>query len=221
MLLPKLKLNIPRRSRHSSTPNLPRSRIRPTEINPYLSSHRTLQPTHIRLIDEPIPHGSKETPKIRPPEIRPTPQLRQRIEALPHGVEVDIRRGVVIQPLREIRMDAQEFCTPLACGGGGGLRFQRGEEGLEPFKRGSILADPDEFHTTQSLRRVRAGTQVPDVLQDRGPGCHADAGTDEDGDFVFEDVFGGGSVRPVDAEGGHHLSVLEGDFVHAHWIEAF
>ena len=62
---------------------------------------------------------------------------------------------------------------------------------------------------------------MPDVLQDRGPGCHADAGTDEDGDFVFEDVFGGGSVRPVDAEGGHHLSVLEGDFVHAHGIEAF
>ena len=221
MLLPKFKLDIPRRRRHSSPPNLSRRRIRPTEINPNLSRHSTLQRTHISLINKPIPHRSKETSKIRPPEIRPTPQLSQRIETLPHGVQVDIRRGVVVQPLREIRMDAQELCTPLARGRGGGLRLQRGEEGLEPLKGGSVLADPDELDTTQSPRRVGARAQVPDVFEDRGPGGDADAGADEDGDFVLEDVFGGGSVGPVDAEGGHHLPVLERDFVHTHWIEAF
>lgn len=56
---------------------------------------------------------------------------------------------------------------------------------------------------------------MPDVLEDGGPGGDADAGTDEDGDFVLEDVLGGGAVGPVNEELGHFLAVLEGDFVHS------
>lgn len=62
---------------------------------------------------------------------------------------------------------------------------------------------------------------MPDVLEDGGPGSDADAGADEDGDFVVEDVLGGGAVGPVDTEGGHFLAVLQGDFVHAEGVEAF
>lgn len=118
-------------------------------------------------------------------------------------------------------MNAQELRTTLIGSSAGRLRFQRGEKSLEPLKGGSILTDPDELDTTQSAGRIRAGSQVPDILEDRGPWCDADAGSDEDGDFVFEDVFGGCTIWPVDAEFRHHLPVLEGDFVHAHWVEGF
>lgn len=55
---------------------------------------------------------------------------------------------------------------------------------------------------------------MPDVLENGGPGCDTDAGADEDGNFVFKDVLGGGAVRSVDEQLGHFLAVQEGDFVH-------
>lgn len=58
-----------------------------------------------------------------------------------------------------------------------------------------------------------------DGFQDRSPGCHADTGTDEDGDFVLEDVFGGCTVGTVDAESRHLLAMLKCYFIHAHWVE--
>ena len=60
---------------------------------------------------------------------------------------------------------------------------------------------------------------MPDVFQDAGPGGDADAGADQHGDVVVEDVFGGGAVRPVDADGRHGLPVRERDLVHAHGVE--
>lgn len=62
---------------------------------------------------------------------------------------------------------------------------------------------------------------MPDILQDRGPRGNTDPGTNQNSDFVLEDVFGRGTIWPIDAELGHHLPVLQGYFVHAHWVEAF
>lgn len=61
---------------------------------------------------------------------------------------------------------------------------------------------------------------MPDVLKNSSPGCDTDTGSDEDGDLVVEDVFGGGTVRAVDAKKGHLLAVLERDFVHTAWVDA-
>ena len=60
---------------------------------------------------------------------------------------------------------------------------------------------------------------MPDVFEDGRPRRDADAGADQDGDLVVEDVFGGGTVRPVDADRGHGLAVCKRDFVHAHRVE--
>ena len=111
-------------------------------------------------------------------------------------------------------MDAQELGAV-----GQGLGFQAGEQGLEPFEGGSVLADPDEFYAAEPGRAVGPRAQVPDVLEDRGPGRDADARADQHGDFVVEDVFGGRAVGPVDAQGGHLLPVLQRDLVHAHRVE--
>lgn len=96
-----------------------------------------------------------------------------------------------------------------------GLFLERGQQRLEPLKRARVLADPDELDTTQARGRVGRVAQVPDVLEDRGPRGDADAGTNEDGDFILKDVLGGCSVRAIDAERGHLLAVLQGNFVHA------
>ena len=90
---------------------------------------------------------------------------------------------------------------------------------LEPFERGRVLAHPDELDTSEPSGRVGSRAQVPDVFEDGSPRRDADAGADEDGDFVVEDVFGGGAVWAVDANRRHGLPVGERDFVHAHRIE--
>ena len=61
---------------------------------------------------------------------------------------------------------------------------------------------------------------MPDVLEDRGPGRDANTGSYKDGDFVIEDVFSWGTVRPVDADLRHLHAVLKGNLVHAHGIKS-
>ena len=58
-----------------------------------------------------------------------------------------------------------------------------------------------------------------DRFEDGGPGSDTDTGTNEYGDFVLEDVLGGGSVRSVDAESRHLLAVLKRDLIHTHGVE--
>ena len=178
MLLPELKLDILRRRPYSRLTDLPSRHIRPTEIHSDLRVARILQAGHIRLVNEAVTHGREKPLEIRPPEIRLTSQLRERVEDLPHGVQVDIRGSVIVETLREIRVDAQELCTALVGGSGGGLGFEGGEEGLEPFERRGILADPDELDTAETTGRIRPGAQVPDVFEDGGPGRDAYAGAD-------------------------------------------
>jgi hypothetical protein len=90
---------------------------------------------------------------------------------------------------------------------------------LEPFKRRSIFADPDEFDAAKALGRVGAETEVVDGFENRGPWCHTDTRTDEHGNFVLKYVFGWGSVGSVNLEAGHLLPVLKRNLVHAHGVE--
>ena len=69
---------------------------------------------------------------------------------------------------------------------------------MEPFKGGGILADPDELDTLETFGWVGTGAEMPDVLEDASPGGHADAGTDQDGNLVVEDILCRGTVRAID-----------------------
>lgn len=62
---------------------------------------------------------------------------------------------------------------------------------------------------------------MPDILEDRRPRGDANASADEHRDLILEDVFRWGTVRSIDAELGHHLSILQGYFVHAHRVKTF
>jgi len=116
-------------------------------------------------------------------------------------------------------VDAEELRRTLRVGCGGGLGFEAGEQRLEPFEGGGVLADPDELDAAQPGGRVGPAAQVPDAFENGGPGRDADAGADEDGDLVVEDVFGGGAVGAVDAQARHGLPVLQRDLVHTHGVE--
>ena len=214
MLLPKPKLHIPRTTLLRRLPNLPGSSIRSTKINPHISRRTALQPAHITAIQNPIPHSPKQLPKIRSPEISATLQLGQRIHRSAHTIQINIRPGILIHALGQIGMDAQKLGAMDAIGRFGRLRLETRQQGLEPLETGRIPRDPDELHAAEALRRIRARAQMPDVLQDAGPGRDADARADEDGDLVVEDVFGRRAVRPVDADRRHGLARLQRDFVH-------
>jgi len=218
MLLPKRKLHIPRTHPLRRLPNLSRRRIRPTEIHAHLGPDRRIQPANIPAPEDPIPHRGKQPPEIRSSEVRPAAQLRQRIDRRAHAVELDVLDRVHVQALREVRVDAQEVGA-AAARVGRGLRFEAGEQCLEPFEGGGVLADPDELDAAQARGRVRPAAEVPDVFEDGRPRRDADTGADQDGNLVVEDVFGGGAVGAVDAQAGHLLPVLEGDLVHAHGVE--
>ena len=79
------------------------------------------------------------------------------------------------------------------------------KEALEPTERGSITADPEEFDTAKSTESTTF-LSVPDVFEDRGERSDTDTGTDEDGDFGFEDVFRGSTVRTINANNGERAS---------------
>ena len=57
------------------------------------------------------------------------------------------------------------------------------------------------------------------MFEHRSPGCDADAGADEHGDFVVEDILGWCAIGAIDAKLRHLLAVLEGDFVDAVFVE--
>ena len=219
VLLPKPKPHILGTNLLRRLPDLPRRGIRAAEIHADLRPQTAIQPADIAPIQDPIAHRAKQPFEIRSAEIRPAPEFGQRVMGGADAVELDVLDRVHVQALREVGVDAQEFRGRGALGVGGRLGFEAGEERLEPFEGAGVLADPDEFQSPQSRRRVRSAAEVPDVFQDARPGRDTDTGADEDGDFVVEDVFRGGAVGAVDAEAGHLLSVLERDFVHAHWVE--
>lgn len=113
-------------------------------------------------------------------------------------------------------MNAEEL---IAIWSAHGLRFQRGEQRLEPFERAGVLAHPDEFDTAETLWRVRAQTQVVDGLENRRPRRDTNTSTDENRDFILKHVLSGSSIGSVDTESGHLLAVLKSNFVHAHGVE--
>lgn len=219
MLLPKRKIHIPRTHPPRRLPDIPRRRIRPTEIHPHLRPHTRVQAADIRPAQDAIAHRAEQALEVRAPEVRPAAQLRQRVDGRAHAVELDVLDRVRVEALRQVRVDAQELRRALRVGRGRGLGLEAGEQRLEPFEGGGVLADPDELDAAQARGRVGPGAQVPDVFEDGGPGRDADAGADEDGDLVVEDVFGGGAVGAVDAQARHLLPVLERDLVHAHGVE--
>lgn len=119
-------------------------------------------------------------------------------------------------------MDLEEFNAGAARDAGGlvGLLLQRRQQGLEPFKRARVFADPDELDTTKTGRGVGRVAHVPDVLEDGCPGRDTNSGSDQHGDFIVEDVFSGCSIGAVDPETRHLLAVLQCHFIHAHGINA-
>lgn len=58
----------------------------------------------------------------------------------------------------------------------------------EPFEGAEITANPEEVHLVESCLLLRIVTPVPDTLQDRCEGRDTNTGSNENRNFVFENV---------------------------------
>lgn len=120
MLLPELKVHLLARRHLASLPNIPRRRIRTTKVNTDIRPQRTLQPTHVRPIQDAITHSSKQFREIRASEISPRFQLSEWIFIRAYGIQHDVLSCVDVDFLGEVSVDAQEL---VVAGGTHGLRF--------------------------------------------------------------------------------------------------
>ena len=220
VFLPESEPDIPRTRRFASSLDTPRCGTGTAEIHSDIRPQCTFETAHVSLIGETIAHSAKEALEIRTTKICSGLEFGEGIDLGANGVEVDVGGGVAVELLGEVCVDAKEFRPAGRCRGGCGLCFEGGEECLEPFEGGGVFADPDELDTTETLGWVGSTAQVPDVFEDGGPGSDTDTCSDEDGDFVVEHIFGGSSIWAIDAELGHLLAILKGNFVHAHRVEA-
>ena len=100
------------------------------------------------------------------------------------------------------------------------LRLQRRQERLEPLEGARVLADPDELNTSETGWGVRPVAEMPDILENGGPGRHADTSSDQDSNLVLEDILSRGAVGPVNEETGHLLAILERYLIHAQRVDA-
>jgi len=216
MLLPELEVDFLARGHLTRLLDIPRRNVGSAEVYSDFCPERALEAVHVGAVQDAVAHTAEQALEVGTTKVGPRLEFGQRILVGTNRVEHNVLRSVGIHLLREVGVDAQEL---VAIGAAQGLRFERGEERLEPLERRCVFADPDEFDTAETLGGVGAETEVVDGLEDRGPGCHTDTGTDEHGDFVLEDVFCGGSVRSINLEARHLLAVLKRDLVHTHRVE--
>lgn len=220
MFLPEAKPHLPPRRILGRPLDIPGGGVGPAEIHPDVRLQAALQPADVRAVHDAVAHGAEEAVEIGAAEIGAGAEFGERVLGGADAVEVDVGGGVNVHLLGEIGVDPQELRARARVSGRGlGLLLQAAEQRLEPFEARRVLADPDELDAAEAARRVRARAQVPDVLEDAGPGGDADAGADEHGDFVVEDVFRRGAVGSVDADARHGLVVLQRDFVDARRVE--
>jgi hypothetical protein len=216
MLLPELEVDLLALGLLTRIANIARRNTGSAEVHTDLGPERALQTVHVRAVQDAVAHATQQTREVGAAEVGARLEFGKRILVRADRVKNNVLRSVDVHFLRKVRMDAQEL---VAVGAAEGLRFERGEQRLEPLERRRVFADPDEFDAAEALGRVGAKTEVVNGFEDRGPGCDADTGTDQDGDFVLEDIFCGGSVGSVDLQAGHGLAVLQRNLVHAHGVE--
>ena len=137
MLLPEFEADVPRLDRLARPLDIPRGDIRSTEVDPDLGLQVPFQPAQIPPGRNLIPHGGEQALEVRASEVGAGFEFRQGVDGGADGVEGDVEGGVDVEFLGEVGVDAQELVVVFFAavrGGLGGLRFEAGEEGLEPFE---------------------------------------------------------------------------------------
>lgn len=111
-------------------------------------------------------------------------------------VDHDVGRVVALNLGREVGVNLDAVLDVL--------RLDGHEQRAEPLKGAKVAADPEEVDLGQPRLLLRVVHAVPDGLEDRGKRRDADAGADEDGHLVLEDVLGRGAKGPVNVDAREH-----------------
>ena len=117
MLFPEPKLDIPFPTRlFRRPPDLPGGLVGPTEVHSHIRPPplaRFLrfveQVPQIRPVPEPVAHRREQTPKIRAAEVGAGAQFGEWIQRSADGVQIDVGGCIDVQPLRQVRVDAEKF----------------------------------------------------------------------------------------------------------------
>lgn len=167
MLLPESKSHVRHRRRLTSLLDGPSNRIGPAEVNADIRPQRAVQAAaQIRVIEDAIAHAGKQALEIGTAEVGAGLEFGEGIVGGADGVEDDVGGGVEVEALGEVSVDLEKFDAGAgrAAGPGGGrerggrgLRFERGQERLEPFERRRVATHPDELDTPETPRWVRPG----------------------------------------------------------------
>ena len=86
------------------------------------------------------------------------------------------------------------------------LGFDGHQQRAEPFERAKVSADPEEIDLSKTRLLLRVIHPVPDALQNRSERSNANAGTDQNGNLVLEDVFRCTAEGPIDVDSRENLS---------------
>lgn len=195
---------------------------RTTEVNTDCRPCTALQAVQVCPVQDTVPHTSEQFREVGTTEVCAGLELGQRVAIGSHGVQHDVVGRVDVELLGQVGVDLQELNTRAAghASSLGGLLLERGQQSLEPLERGGILANPEELDTAKTGWWVGTVAQVPNVLENGSPGSDTNTSTNQNSNLVLEHVLGGGSVRSIDLNRRHLLTVLQSDLIHSHGVDS-
>lgn len=150
-----------------------------------------------------LPDPSENHVPVGSPKVGGTPQARNGIFVCVGIVDHDVGRIVRLDLGRQVRVDLDAVVHVL--------RLDRQQQRPEPLKGAKVSADPEEVDLSQTSLLLGVVHPVPDGLEDRGKGRHANTGTDENRHLVLEDVLRSRSEGAVDVDPGQ--DTLQGRIV--------
>ncbi|KAF4511985.1 hypothetical protein G6O67_001176 [Ophiocordyceps sinensis] len=143
-----------------------------------------------------LPDAPEYHVPVGPAKVGRAPQARDGVLVSVDVVDHDVGRVVRLDRCRQIRVDFDAMVHVL--------RLDGQQQRAEPLKRAKVAADPEKVHLGQARLGLRVVDAVPDGLEDRRKGRHADARAHENRHLVLEHVLGRRPERPVNVDPGQH-----------------
>jgi len=139
-----------------------------------------------------LAHTTVDTLPVGTTEHSAAAEERKRIILCSSIINCNVPKHIFTNLLGEVDVNAKEVGISLSS-------FNFLQQALEPTKRRSIAADPEELHTSERSN-FAFSLLIPDVLQDRSEGGDTNTCTNEDSNFNLENVFSGSTVRAIDPD---------------------
>lgn len=133
MLLPELEVDLLALGLTTRLLDVASGHCRSAEVDSDVGAQRALETAHVGAVDNAVAHAAEQAVEVWAAKVGARLELGQRILVSADRVEDNVLCRVGVDLLREVRVDAQELVLIVAARTHR-LRFERGEERLEPFE---------------------------------------------------------------------------------------